>query len=184
MKWERVSRATMYEGRVVEVFRDQVRIDAGDDTRETTYDLVHHPGAVAIVPVFEDGSIALLSQFRYAVGKTIWEIPAGTLKPDEPAAVCAARELEEETGYRATKWTGLSTFYTTPGFTDEEMYLFLAEELTETEVSPDEDEDIEVHRVPYTTALDWAASGKICDAKTLLGLYAAQIHFDESDPAA
>ena len=183
MEWERLSRATMYEGRVVDVFRDQVRIGADTGVRETAYDVVHHPGAVAIVPLFGDGTIALLSQFRYAVGETIWEIPAGTLSPDETVAACAERELAEETGYRAEKWTQLSRFYTTPGFTDEEMYLFLAEQLTETDGELDEDEDIEVHRVPLETALEWVADGRIQDAKTLVGLFATRSHLD-GEPAS
>ncbi|HUP00513.1 MAG TPA: NUDIX hydrolase [Gemmatimonadota bacterium] len=174
MQCERIDRETLYRGRVVDVWRDTVRIRADGESRESRYDVVHHPGASAVVPLFSDGTVALIHQYRYPVGDTIWEIPAGTLDGGESYEACAARELEEEAGCRAGRWTHLTTFYTTPGFCDEELRVFLAEDLTECQPANEEDEHLEVVRVPIGDALAWAASGKIRDAKTLLGLFAAR----------
>lgn len=172
--WERVARETAFEGRVVDVFRDTVRLRRDGDERQAVYDLVHHPGATAIVPLFEDGSVALLHQFRYAVGGEIWEIPAGTLEEGESFLDCARRELEEEIGQRAARWTQLASIYTTPGFCDEELHVFLAEELSPGHVGPDPDEHLEVVRVPLQEALGWIAAGRIVDAKTIVGLLRAR----------
>jgi ADP-ribose pyrophosphatase len=178
MEWERISRETLYEGRVVDVWRDTVRIASNGETRETDYDIVHHPGAAAIVPLLGEGSVVLIHQFRYAVGATIWEIPAGSLGEGETFLDCAVRELAEETGYRAGRWSELMSFYTTPGFCDEELRVLLAEDLTEGEGANEADEHLEVVRIPLDQALAWAGSGKIRDAKSLLGLFAARAHLE------
>lgn len=176
--WVRVAREAAFEGRVVDVFRDTVRVQRDGEEREAVYDLVHHPGATAVVPLFDDGSVALLHQFRYAVGTEIWEIPAGTLEPDEPFLECARRELEEEIGQRAERWTPLATFYTSPGFCDEELHVFLAEKLSAGNKDPDPDEHLEVVRVPMTDALAWVESGRIVDAKTIVGLLQARARLE------
>jgi ADP-ribose pyrophosphatase len=168
--WERLARETAFEGRVVDVFRDTVRVRRDGDEREAVYDLVHHPGATAIVPLFEDGSVALLHQFRYAVGGEMWEIPAGTLEEGEEYLDCARRELEEEIGHTAARWTELASIYTTPGFCDEMLRVYLAEELSPGQVGPDPDEHLEVVRLPLDEALEWIAAGRIVDAKTIVGL--------------
>lgn len=177
-RWERIGRETIYEGRVVDVYRDAVRIEREGGQTETRYDLVHHPGATAVVPLFEDGTVALIRQFRYAVGDELVEIPAGTLEKGEAYLECATRELEEEIGHRAERWTPLATVYTTPGFTDERMRIFLAEELTPGSSRPDEDEILRVERIPFTSALEQAAAGRIHDAKTLIGLFATRAHLE------
>lgn len=170
VEWARIRRDPVFEGRVVDVFRDVVRVRREGSERETVYDLVRHPGAAAIVPLFEDGTVALLHQFRYAVGGEIWEIPAGTLEGDEPFETCARRELEEEIGHRASRWTPLASFYASPGFCDEEIRVFLAEDLRPGDAGPEPDEHLEVVRVPLAEAVEWVAAGKIRDAKTLIGL--------------
>lgn len=172
--WERVGREAIFEGRVIDVFRDTVRTRRDGVEREVVYDLVHHPGAAAIVPLYEDGTVALLHQFRYALGEEIWEIPAGTLEEGEPFLECARRELEEETGQRALRWTVLATFHTSPGFCDEEIQVFLAEELSPGRGGPEPDEHLEVARIPLTEALAWIDSGRIVDAKTMVGLLRAR----------
>lgn len=174
LDWERIRRDAVFTGRVVDVFRDVVRVRRDGTERESVYDLVHHPGAAAIVPLFADGTVALLHQFRYAVGGEIWEIPAGTLEDGEPFEACARRELEEEIGRRAGKWTPLASFYASPGFCDEEIRVFLAEDLTAGEGCPEPDEHLEVVRVPLAEALAWIAAGKIRDAKTVIGLLTAR----------
>lgn len=172
LQWERLARETMYEGRVVDVWRDRVRTEVDGETRESDYDVIHHPGAASIVPLFEDGSVALVRQFRYPVEGEIWEIPAGSLGEGESFEACAEREIEEEIGWRAGRWTELATFYTTPGFCDEEMRLFLAEDLSPGRRALEEDEHMAVERIPFGEALGMIRSGEIRDAKTIVGLLA------------
>lgn len=170
LDWERVGREAVFQGRVIDVFRDTVRTRRDGIEREVIYDLVHHPGAAAIVPLYEDGTVALLHQFRYALGQEIWEIPAGTLEEGEPFLVCARRELEEETGQRAGRWSVLATFHTSPGFCDEELQVFLAEDLSPGREGAEPDEHLEVVRIPLIEALEWIEAGRIVDAKTMIGL--------------
>jgi ADP-ribose pyrophosphatase len=172
--WERTGRELVFEGRVIEVFRDTVRTRVDGVDREAVYDLVHHPGAAAVVPLHADGTVSLLHQFRYALGREIWEIPAGTLEEGEPFLECASRELEEETGYRAAHWTELATFHPSPGFCDEELRVFLAEDLSEGSRGPEADEHLETARVPLTEAIEWIEAGRIVDAKTIVGLLRAR----------
>lgn len=174
MKWVRIAREIAYEGRVFRVAADRVRLEDGGGTRETRYDVVLHPGAVAVVPLFEDGTVALVRQFRYPVGERILEIPAGTRHADEAWAACAARELEEEAALVAGRWTALATFYTTPGFSDEEMRLYLAEDLAPGVAAPDDDEDLEIERMTLADALERVDSGEVRDAKTIVGLALAR----------
>lgn len=176
--WERTAREIACEGRIVDVYRDTVRIEQDGTSRETTYDVVHHPGAVAIVALYDDGTVALLDQYRYAVGDRLREIPAGTLEDGESFEACAERELAEETGSRAGRWTALATFYTTPGFCDEAMRLFLAEDLTDAESAPDEDELLELVRVPLADAALAAERGELRDAKTIAGLLLARARLE------
>ncbi|HET6363223.1 MAG TPA: NUDIX hydrolase [Gemmatimonadota bacterium] len=172
--WERIGRELVFEGRVIEVFRDMVRTRRDGAEREAVYDLVHHPGAAAVVPLHADGTVSLLHQFRYALGREIWEIPAGTIEEGEPFLECASRELEEETGYRAAHWTELATFHPSPGFCDEELRVFLAEDLSEGSGVPEPDEHLETARIPLTEALDWIEAGRIVDAKSIIGLLRAR----------
>ena len=178
-KWERLSRETVHEGHVVDLWVDRVRIEVDGETRETEYDVVHHAGAASIVPLFDDGTVALVHQFRYAVEGEIWEIPAGSLQEGESFEACAEREIEEEIGWRAGRWTPLATFYTTPGFCDEEMRLFLAEGLEPGERALDEDEHLRVERVSMMRALEMVGSGEIRDAKTIVGLLTTRARLEE-----
>ncbi|MFN2383647.1 MAG: NUDIX domain-containing protein [Gemmatimonadota bacterium] len=174
--WERVAREAVYAGHVVSVYRDTVRTAREGAAREAVYDLVEHPGATAVVPLFDDGTVALVHQFRYPVAGVIWEIPAGSLTPGESFAACGVRELAEEVGLAAGHWTPLATVYTTPGFSNEELGIFLAEELTACPATRDADEHLAVERVPFGVALARVAEGTIRDAKTLIGLFAARDH--------
>lgn len=125
------------------------------------------------MPVNEKGELLLVRQYRHAVGKTLLEIPAGKLEPGEEPVASAGRELLEETGCEAERLTRLISFFSTPGFTTEELHLFLATGLTLKEQDLDDDEFIDVVPVPYEKALEMIWSGEICDAKSVAGILAA-----------
>lgn len=181
VRFERLERETVFRGRVVELRRDRVRIETDGGSRETLYEVVHHPGAVGVLALFPDASVALLRQFRYPAGETLWEIPAGTLGRGESFRECAERELEEETGHRARSWLRLARFFTTPGFCDEMMEIWLARDLEAGNTAHDEDEHIEVVRVPLTKALEMAAGGEIRDAKSLAALWRLRVHLEAGE---
>src|SRR5512134_1085947 len=157
----------IYTGVVVNLNVDTVTLPNG-----LTVDLevVRHPGAAAVVPLKDDGTVILIRQFRHAAGGFIYEIPAGKLHPGEDPRLCAARELEEEIGYRAGAIERLETFFTAPGFTDEVMHLFLATGLTKTAQKLDHDEVLEVVEMPLEKAIAHIRDGTIRDAKTIVGL--------------
>lgn len=141
-------------------------------------DIVGHPGAVAIVAVDPDDAVLMVRQFRLAAGRTLLEIPAGTLDRIDETAIedpdlAARRELEEETGFRAGSWRHLGAFWTAPGFATELMHLYLARDLvpaSEDRLGPDEDERLELEHVPWRDAVEMAERGEIADAKSLVGL--------------
>lgn len=162
----------IYSGRVISVRVDLVRLANG---RETTREVVTHPGAVAIVPLLPDRRVVLVRQYRHAVGRYLLEIPAGTLdRPGELLEAAAARELEEETGYRASRLAHLSDFFTAPGFCDERMALFVATGLTQGDQGLMDDEAITVETVALDEVPQLIASGDLTDAKTLIGLLAVR----------
>jgi|SRR4030095_1789589 ADP-ribose pyrophosphatase len=136
-------------------------------------DVVRHPGSAVIVPVFEDGTVALVKQYRHPTVRYLLEIPAGTLDEGEKPEVGAARELEEELGVVAGKMEKLSEFFVSPGFCEEKMWVYLATELTETSQRLDDDELIEIVRLTLTEALEMISDGEIEDAKTIIGLMLA-----------
>jgi ADP-ribose pyrophosphatase len=155
-----------------------VTVERADGSRATR-DIVGHPGAVAIVAIDDADRVLLVRQWRVAAGAALLEIPAGTLDVDTTTAttedpdVAAARELEEETGYRAGHWERLGSFWTAPGFATELMHLYLATDLRPAEadrVGPDEDERLELERMPWRDAVAAADKGEIVDAKSLVGL--------------
>ncbi len=157
----------LYDGRIIKLRRDTVTLpDGGSSTRE----VVEHPGAVAIVPVTADGRVVLVRQYRHAVGALTLEIPAGTLAPGEEPLSCAYRELEEETGYTAGSLQYLSSVYTTPGFTNEKIHLYVAGQLSEAKQSTDDDEFINVEIYTSEQIRSFINTGAICDAKSMLAL--------------
>lgn len=162
-----LERKVIYDGKKLHVRVDRAIEPSG---KEVTRELVVHPGAVAIVARPSPDEVVLIRQFRYSVGQTMLEIPAGTLERDEDPRECAFRELEEETGYRAAEMVERAQFFTTPGFTTELMYLYEATGLTKTQTNLDEDEIIEVEIVSCAEALRMTEDGRIQDAKTLVGL--------------
>jgi ADP-ribose pyrophosphatase len=153
-------------------------IERADGTRAKR-EVVGHPGAVAILAIDDQDRVLMVRQYRVPAGRTLLEVPAGTLDIDpetglvEDPALAAPRELEEETGYRAATWRLLTSFWTAPGFATELMHLYLATDLTPAEhdrLGPDEDEHLELERIPWPEALALAESGEIADAKSLVAL--------------
>lgn len=157
----------LYDGKILKLRFDTVTLPDGElSTRE----IVEHPGAVAIVPITADGRIVLVRQYRHAVGALMLEIPAGKLDPGEDPLTCAYRELEEETGYAAGSLRYLSSVYTTPGFTNEKIHLYVAGQLSEAKQRTDDDEFINVELYTCTEIRSLMDTGAICDAKTMLAL--------------
>src|SRR6185436_617518 len=159
----------IFSGRVFDVTVDTVR--EGDQTYQR--EIVHHGGSAVILPVFDDGTIALVKQYRHPAVKYLLELPAGTLNDRERPEVGAARELEEELGVIAGRIEKLSEFFISPGFLSEKMWLYSATELRETEQRLEDDEAIEIVRLPIDRALQMITDGEIEDAKTIIGLLLA-----------
>lgn len=161
----RLASETVFAGRVVRLRVDTVELPDG---RQTSREVVEHPGAAAIVPLDADGRVHLVRQYRDAVGEELLEIPAGKLKPGEEPADCAIRELREETGLEAGRIELLASIYSTPGFSDEVIHLFLAEELAEKGTDHESEEFI----TSETRALEPVAEllGELSDAKTIAGI--------------
>ncbi len=166
---EFVDSKKVFAGRVFDVTVDTVREGDATYIRE----VVHHPGSAVILPAFDDGTIALVRQYRHPAVKYLLELPAGTLNDRERPEEGAARELEEELGVVAGKLEKLSEFFVSPGFCEEKMWLYLATGLSETAQRLDEDEKIEVIRVSVDRALQMITDGEIEDAKTIIGLMLA-----------
>jgi len=167
-----VKSQTIYEGNIIRVQLDQVILpDGGTSQRE----IVKHPGAVAVVAITDEKKLVLVRQFRKPLEKTILEIPAGKLEPGEDPRACAFRELEEETGYQAEEMTPLVSFYTSPGFADEIMHLYVANGLRKGEAQPDQDEFVELVELTLPEAWQRIADGEICDAKTVAAVYYWQL---------
>jgi len=159
----------VFEGRVFDVTVDTVR--EGDQTYQR--EVVQHGGSVVILPVFDDGTIALVKQYRHPAVKYLLELPAGTLNDRELPEVGAARELEEELGVVAGRLEKLCEFFVSPGFLSEKMWLYLATDLRETEQRLEDDEAIEIVRLPIARALQMITDNEIEDAKTIIGLLLA-----------
>ena len=161
---------SVFQGRVLHLRVDRVRLSNGEVSE---LEVVRHPGAVAVVPVTADGRVLLLRQFRYATGEWVLEVPAGKLDPGEEPEACAHRELEEETGFRAGALEALGWVWTTPGFTDEKIWLFLARELEPSRQDLQADEVLTVEPLPFAEAVERALTGAIQDAKSVCSLVRA-----------
>jgi ADP-ribose pyrophosphatase len=159
----------VFEGRVFNVTVDTV------SEGELTYqrEVVHHNGSAVIVPIFDDGTVALVKQYRHPAVRYVLEAPAGTLAKGERPEIGAARELKEELGLVAARLEKLSEFFVSPGFCEEKMWVYLATELSQGEQALEADEILEVVRLPIADALEMITSGEIEDAKTIIGLILA-----------
>jgi ADP-ribose pyrophosphatase len=171
-----ISATRVYSGKVVNLDLDTVRFP---DDSTGQLEMLRHPGAAAVVPFLDppggaDPRVVLIRQFRHAADGYIWEVPAGRLDCDEPAEACAERELEEETGMRPRRLERLTTIYTTPGFTDERIHLFLADGLEPGAEHREADEFMELHTLRWSEVLGMIERGEIVDGKTLVSLLYVQ----------
>ncbi len=162
-----ISSQERFSGRVFRVRTDEIAFNDGATAR---LDIVEHRGSYAVIATPSKNMVVLVRQYRHAVGRALWEIPAGTAEPGESIAEGALRELAEETGYRASAAQLIGSFYVTPGFCDEIMHLVHADRLTAGEPSPDEDERIVVQNFTIEEMQNLVESGEIADAKTLIAL--------------
>jgi ADP-ribose pyrophosphatase len=165
--YETLRSRTVFEGKVVRLYVDHVRLPNG---MEAEREVVRHWGAVGMLPLDDEQHVYLVRQYRHATGEDLLEVPAGKLVAGEDPLHCARRELMEEVGFSAEEWVKLSSFYTSPGFSDEVLHLFLATRLRKGEPSPDEDEFLEIVRMPLSEALQMVSSGDIKDSKTVAGI--------------
>jgi ADP-ribose pyrophosphatase len=159
----------IYHGRIFDVSLYTIR----EGERTYKREVVHHPGGACAVAIYDDWTIALVRQYRHPTLRFVLELPAGKLEAPERPEDCAARELEEEIGVRAGRIEKLAEFFTTPGFCEEKLWVYLATDLTATKQSLEDDELVEVVRVSLPRALEMIASGEIEDAKTIIGLMLA-----------
>ena len=162
------NRTTIHQGKVFELIRENVTLENGTTT---DVEFIEHPGATAVIPFLDDKRIVLLKQYRHALKKTIWEVPAGTLDPREEIISCAQRELIEETGYSAGQWHRLGEITPVPGYSNERIHIFLATGLQPADQNLDEDEVIEVQAVDFLKAIEMIGDGEIQDAKSIVGLF-------------
>jgi ADP-ribose pyrophosphatase len=167
-----ISSKLAYKGPLFDVYTDYVREPEGETARR---DVIRHSGSVVILAVDDtrnpaDPLIVVERQYRHAAGQYMWEIPAGRKEPEEAILPGAKRELLEETGYIAKRWTKIARFYVSPGFLGEWMQVYLAEGLSCGQSAPDEDEYIEHQQIPLSRALEWVDIGKIIDAKSIIAI--------------
>ena len=171
MPFELIKSETLLKGRAFAIRRDWLKTPDG---RETKYDIIEHGGSAVIVPIDADGNLLFVRQYRHAAGTDLLELPAGTLDEGEEPAVCAAREIREETGFAAGKLEKIGEFYLAPGYSTEFMVVYLATDLKHDPLEADADEFLSVEKIPVKQALEMAEKGGIPDAKSLAALLLAQ----------
>ena len=164
------SQTALHQGRVFRLVNEEYTLKNGVTS---DMDFIQHPGAAAMVPILNQTEIVLIKQYRHAIREFIWEIPAGTMDPEESAIHCAKRELIEEIGYSANDWHQLGTITPLPDCTDECIHIFLASDLLPAKQDLDDDEMLNVHIMELSKALEMILSGEIQDGKTISGLFLA-----------
>ncbi|HEX6829729.1 MAG TPA: NUDIX hydrolase [Burkholderiales bacterium] len=163
-----VSSRVLHRGRLLDVREDQVLLPDG---KAATREYIRHPGAVVVIALLEDERLVLERQWRHPLRRVLIELPAGKIDAGEDVLACAMRELAEETGYVAGRWSELATVYPCVGYSDERLVFFLARGLRQEGAAPDEGEHLEVFSATLDEALDWVRQGVITDGKTLIGLF-------------
>lgn len=168
LKEEQVASELAYDGSFLKISKDTVRLPDG---KESQREYIHHPGAVVILPVFDDGTVLLERQFRYPLRKVFIEFPAGKIDLNEAPLDCAKRELVEETGYTATDWHHLCTIHNAIAYSDEHLEIFIARGLQAGPSQLDDGEFLETFTSTVPEMLDWIREGKITDVKTVIGTF-------------
>ncbi len=174
MDIRRLGREVVYTGKVFDLIVDQVEYPSGN---RSVREIAHHPGGAVVVPVFDDGNVMMVKQLRYPLGKYLLELPAGKLNKQEDPLRAANRELEEETGWVAGEMVKLASFYTTPGFCDEELHVYLGKSLTRSPAGTQREEGeltMTIETVPLDQAVQMAVNGELKDGKTIIGLLLAE----------
>lgn len=176
MPFELLKSEPLFQGRAFKIRRDTLKTPGGNETK---FDIVEHGGSVIIIPIDADGNMLFVRQYRHAAGMDLLELPAGTRNGDEPHDVCAAREMREETGMAAGKLEHIGDFYLAPGYSTEFMAVFLATELIHNPLEADEDEFLQVEKIPIKKAIEMAERGQMPDAKSLAALFLARPQLKE-----
>lgn len=162
-----ISSRYIFSGKIINLKIDKVKLP---NNKISTREIIEHPGAVAIVALTEKEDVLLVKQYRKAANSILLELPAGKLEDNETKKECAQRELMEETGYYANDIKYVTSFYTSPGFSNELLYLFFAKDLKQKKIPGDEDEFIEIKKLPLNTVIGKIKNGQIKDAKTIIGI--------------
>jgi ADP-ribose pyrophosphatase len=174
MHFELLRREKIYRGRIVNLVVDHVKYRSGN---EAAREIIEHPGGSVVLALFDNNDILLVKQYRYPIGGDVIELPAGKLDANEDPQRCADRELREETGYGAKRWTKLTTIMTTPGFCNERLHLYMAQDLS---ISPhgqaleEGEQTIKLMRVPLVEAVTMVVRGEIVDGKSIVGIFMAE----------
>jgi 8-oxo-dGTP pyrophosphatase MutT (NUDIX family) len=176
MAFELIRSEVVLEGRAFKVKRDYLRTP---DNRETKLEIIEHGGSVVLLPVDDAGNILFVRQYRHAVGGDLLELPAGTRNGEELFEECAAREIREETGMEARKLQKLGEFYVVPGYSTERMAVFLALDLKDNPLQADDDEFLQLERIPLKKTLQMVEQGELQDAKSLAALLLARPHLEK-----
>ena len=172
MNFKIINSEIIFRGKVFNTKVDQIEYDSGN---KAVREVAEHPGGAVVVPVTEDGKIVMVTQHRFPMNKILLELPAGKLSKDEDPKICAVRELEEETGYKSDNVTELGSIYTTPGYSTEKLWIYLAKDLKKGNHNREEGEyGMEVFEFPFDEVEEKIYNGKIVDGKTICGIYLAK----------
>ncbi|HUF00558.1 MAG TPA: NUDIX hydrolase [Anaerolineales bacterium] len=176
MSFELIKSETLLQGRAFKVKRDTLKTP---DDRETRLEIIEHGGSIVLLPVDASGNLLFVRQYRHAVGGDLLELPAGTRNGDEPFEECAAREIREETGMEAGKLQKIGAFFVVPGYSTEFMAVFLATDLKDNPLQADEDEFLQVEKIPLKQTIQMAERGELRDAKSLAALLLARPYLEK-----
>lgn len=167
----------IYQGKIITLNLEKAKLPNG---KVYTFEIVKHPGGATVVALDKNIQVCLLKHYRHTFGDWLWELPAGKIDNNEAPIETAKRELLEETGIKAGRWIDLGEIISSPGVFTEQIYVYLARELDTSEPRPEDGEVYKIHWIPFQKALNWAVSGEIKDAKTIIGLFRTQQRLSES----